>query len=587
MPGIEAWDETGVHHGGHSVHQHPERIERHVTAGTQVHGDDTVEQHRIGTGIVRGEGAVGATGRTQPVGGAVLGRDGVAQPLAEASETVEHDSGQQGISILEMQVDRRRRDTHGTGHATKAHRCLVTGSGQDVAGGPDELVAQPGPFTLGGAGSAGAAPTRTWHAVTVAKRVGAPMVTWRRAHCTAVNSLRPAWLAPMRPRRPDEEHRTATPLELLFDLCFVVAVAQTASSLHLGLSASDTGHALWAYPMVFFAIWWAWLNFTWFASAYDSNDVPYRLATFVQIAGALILAAGVADTFESRNFTTVTVGFAVMRVGLIAQWLRAAHADPRHRRSACRSAAGLAACQLGWITLLALPEGSAIVGFVALVALELAVPVWAERAENTTWNPQHMAERFGLFTLIVLGGSVLVATNAIWVALDSGSSVADIAPTAAGGLLIICSLWWIYFEQPSELVAAYARFQSEQASMVESFVWGYGHYFVFSSAAAVGGGLAVAADQAVGANDVSSTIAGLTVAIPVSLYLLAVRLLHARRVEPGLTSSTALATALILVMALSWSPQPVLAVGIVLAGLVVQSVISQSRTGPFYEQLGR
>ena len=49
--------------------------------------------------------------------------------------------------------------------------------------------------------------------------------------------------------------------------------------------------------MVFFAIWWAWMNFTWFASAYDNDDVPYRLLTFVQIAGVLILAAGVAAAF--------------------------------------------------------------------------------------------------------------------------------------------------------------------------------------------------------------------------------------------------------------------------------------------------
>ena len=52
--------------------------------------------------------------------------------------------------------------------------------------------------------------------------------------------------------------------------------------------------------MVFFAIWWAWMNFTWFASAYDCDDVPYRLTMFVQIAGALILAAGVPAMFEHR-----------------------------------------------------------------------------------------------------------------------------------------------------------------------------------------------------------------------------------------------------------------------------------------------
>ena len=60
--------------------------------------------------------------------------------------------------------------------------------------------------------------------------------------------------------------------------------------------------------MVFFAIWWAWMNFTWFASAYDCDDVPYRLAVFVQIAGALILAGGIPSMFETREPNLATVG---------------------------------------------------------------------------------------------------------------------------------------------------------------------------------------------------------------------------------------------------------------------------------------
>ena len=77
-------------------------------------------------------------------------------------------------------------------------------------------------------------------------------------------------------RRTDEEHRVATPLELFFDLCFVVAVAQAARTCTT-ISRRATWPGLVGYPMVFFAIWWAWMNFTWFASAYDNDDVLYRL----------------------------------------------------------------------------------------------------------------------------------------------------------------------------------------------------------------------------------------------------------------------------------------------------------------------
>ena len=90
-------------------------------------------------------------------------------------------------------------------------------------------------------------------------------------------------------------------MELLFDLCFVVAVAQAGGRLHHALAENHVGQGVVGYGMVFFAIWWAWMNFTWFASAYDCDDVPYRLATLVQIAGALILAAGVPRAFDARD----------------------------------------------------------------------------------------------------------------------------------------------------------------------------------------------------------------------------------------------------------------------------------------------
>lgn len=86
------------------------------------------------------------------------------------------------------------------------------------------------------------------------------------------------WIVPMRPRSPDELHRAATPLELFFDLVFVVAIAQAGYALHHSLAEGHILQAVINYFAVFFAIWWAWMNFSWFASAYDNGDVPYRLA---------------------------------------------------------------------------------------------------------------------------------------------------------------------------------------------------------------------------------------------------------------------------------------------------------------------
>src|SRR4029450_6762151 len=115
-----------------------------------------------------------------------------------------------------------------------------------------------------------------------------------------------------------------------------------------------------------------------------------------------------------------------------------------------------------------------------------------------TWHPHHIAERYGLFTLIVLGESVLAATMALQSALDAGDELPALVALALGGLLTVASLWWIYFAQPAEDVVDRARSAFESGTARFSFGWGYGHLVVFASAAAVGAGLAVAADQVIG-----------------------------------------------------------------------------------------
>jgi len=320
-------------------------------------------------------------------------------------------------------------------------------------------------------------------------------------------------------RSPHEPHRAATPLELLFDLVFVGAVAQAAASLHHAIANGHALEGLGGYAMVFFAIWWAWMNFTWFASAYDADDVPYRLAVFVQIAGALIFASGVAAMFENRAPNLATIGgYVIMRLALVAQWLRAAASDPDHRTTALRYAIGVTLVQVAWVSMMRVPEWW-IPGFLIFGACELAVPVWAERARMTTWHPHHIAERYGLFTLIVLGESILSATIAMRTALSSGQEIGALVPIAIGGLLIAFVMWWVYFDWPPDDLLT---------SLGKAVVWGYGHYFVFASAAAVGAGLAVAVAQATHEASISAVTAGYAVAWPVAIFLMSLWFLHDR-----------------------------------------------------------
>ena len=368
-------------------------------------------------------------------------------------------------------------------------------------------------------------------------------------------------------RDPAEAHRASTALELFFDLCFVVAVAQASTRLHHALAEGESGHALVSYLAVFFAIWWAWMNFTWFASAYDTDDVPYRLTTFVQIAGALILAAGVPAAFDEANYAVVTLGYVVMRLAMVSQWLRAAHNDPAHRGPALRYAAGIALVQVGWVARLALPPTGQSIAFVVLVVAELVVPVLAERGNMTTWHPRHIAERYGLFTIIVLGESVLSATVALQATFAAGHGGAALVVLAVGALVIVFSMWWLYFDRPLE--------PDQLATPLASFSWGYAHYFVFASAAAVGAALAAAADQLSGESHTSGTAVGAALALPVALYVIMVGALRQR---PGDALLTRLAypVAGLLIGAAWFTPAPVVVIAALLVGLVGLTTAARS-----------
>jgi low temperature requirement protein LtrA len=379
----------------------------------------------------------------------------------------------------------------------------------------------------------------------------------------------------MEPRDRQERHRTATPLELLFDLCFVVAVAQVADHLHHALVQGQIAGTVVRYGTVFFTIWWAWMNFTWFASAYDTDDVAYRLLTLLQIGGVLVLAAGVPDAFDRQDFAIVTLGYVLMRVAMVIQWLRAARDHPPGRTTALRYAAGVAVLQLGWIALLAVPVSWRGPGFLLLAGLELAVPVWAERsAQPTPWHPEHIAERYGLFTLIVLGECVLAATTAVQAATRSGGLSTSLVVVAAGGLVLLFALWWSYFDRPAA--------EGLRTSPRSAFGWGYWHLLVFASLAAVGAGLQVVAETADHHGRLSGQAAALTLAVPAALFLVVLGLLHGwvYRYRGERAVARFSVTALLVVLAAAATPPLPLALTVALIGLIVAGLVTADIVRP-------
>ena len=337
------------------------------------------------------------------------------------------------------------------------------------------------------------------------------------------------WRRPFTGRDPEEGHRAATPLELFFDLAFVVAIAANASALHHDISHGHVGIGLVGYAAVFFAIWWAWLNYTWFASAYDTGDVLFRLSTFVIMTGVLILAAGTpAAQGEEHDFRILVVGYVVMRLAMIPLWLRAARDDPGRARTARAYAILLLVVQTLWvIRTWVFPHGAlGWVLFGILVIGELGTPAVAEKLgtrgtghqTQTPWHRHHVAERYELLTIIVLGEVLLAATQGISGTLEAHGLNLDLVLLIAGGLLTVFSMWWFYFKRP---MVDCLREQT-------AFAFGYGHYFVFASVAAVGAGLGALVDVVQHeAHHLSERTALTVLAVAVVVYLVALSGIHA------------------------------------------------------------
>lgn len=261
---------------------------------------------------------------------------------------------------------------------------------------------------------------------------------------------------PLTGRDPAQHDRGATPLELFFDLVFVVAVALAAEGLHHGVAEAHTVEALVRFTMIFFAIYWAWVNFTWLSSAYDTDDVVFRALTFLTMTGALVFAAGVPRVMADGDFSVVVAGYTLMRV-----------------------------------------------------------------AQILTWHADHIAERYGLFMIIVLGESVLATSRAVQTALDEGAAGA-LAPVFVGGLLVLFSIWWAYFERPADHLGS---------SRWWPYAWSYLHLVMFACVAAMGAGLALVIEEAAHHGEVSATTAAAAVTVPYGLFLLSLWGMYVRRDE--------------------------------------------------------
>jgi low temperature requirement protein LtrA len=320
-------------------------------------------------------------------------------------------------------------------------------------------------------------------------------------------------------RDPDEPHRTATPLELLFDLTIVVAFGTASDQLSHYVAEDHVTTGVLGFAFASFAVSWAWLNYSWFASAYDTDDWVFRLATMVEMIGVIVVALGLEQMFASIDHGdtldngVMVAGYVVMRVPLVFLWWEVSRQDPAHRRAAHTYMATVGTAQVGWVLLaiFGLGVNVSLAAFALLLFVELAGPAVAEGKSRTPWHPQHIAERYGLLVIITLG-EVIIGTVAALNALVHGEAgwTVDAALLAVAGVGLTFGCWWMYFAVPwGEPLARHRE---------RAITFGYGHLFIFAPLAAMGGGLHVAALLLGEEAKIGETAAVLSVAIPFGIF---------------------------------------------------------------------
>jgi low temperature requirement protein LtrA len=385
-------------------------------------------------------------------------------------------------------------------------------------------------------------------------------------------------------RDPDEDNRAATPLELLYDLTIVVAFGTASNELAHYVADDHVWTGVIGFTFASFAVTWAWLGYSWFASAYDTDDWVFRLATMVEMVGVIVLSLGLEQMFasvdhgETLDNGVMVAGYIVMRVPLVFLWWQVARQDADRRPAALTYLVTTGIAQAGWVVLavVGLAVNVGLAALVALIALELSGPFIAEGKVRTPWHPHHIAERYGLLVIITLGEVIIgtvAALNAV-VHGEVGWSV-DAALLAVAGVGLAFGCWWMYFAVPwaEPLVRHRER----------AFPFAYGHLLIFGALAAMGGGLEVAALDLEGEAKIGATATVLAVAVPFAIYTGVFYALYSalmRAHDPfhlGLIAVTAALTVLAVALA---------AAGVGIATCLIVLTLAPAVTVVGYEKLG-
>jgi low temperature requirement protein LtrA len=271
-------------------------------------------------------------------------------------------------------------------------------------------------------------------------------------------------LVPLR-LRSTEEGRKVTWLELFFDLVFVAAVSQVAGPLH----ADYTVAGLVRLTPLFVLIWWAWTGHSVFSTRFDTDDALQRAFTLLQMFAVAVMAANAKDALDSVSSAGFAAAYAVVRLVLVAQYARARTLRPA-RALASHYAAGHGTAAVLWLASAVIPVPMRFAVWVLAFGIDLGTP-WLAVPHSVRVPPDagHLPERFGLFTLILLGESV--------VALMRGIESQENWPiqaflSAISGMGLLFGVWWVYFDGIGAVEHQHVRTHHDA---VRFHIWSYAH----------------------------------------------------------------------------------------------------------------
>ncbi|MBE9063352.1 low temperature requirement protein A [cf. Phormidesmis sp. LEGE 11477] len=289
------------------------------------------------------------------------------------------------------------------------------------------------------------------------------------------------------PQQNYESDRHATWLELFFDLVFVLAIAELAHMLHADLSWTG----IVSFAVLFVPVWWLWIDFSYFADQFNIERGIYRIVLLVTMFGLIVMALSVSHALDGGS-ARFAIAYTVLRFIITTLYWQAWRCVPPFRVLTWRYATSFSISLVLWILSILVPEPARFWLWAIALLIEIGNgPVTYLTVRDVPAQNSHMDERFGLFTIIVLGEAIVAVAAGVagttwtWQSILSGIS----------GFLIAVSFWWMYFERANESAINQAL-KGGKMALFRSFVYGYSHVFAFMGIAMTSVGIQVAIETA-------------------------------------------------------------------------------------------